>query len=71
MKRISTITFLIVLLSYATAFAAKEKNLDARLIYLQAMKEEMNRTVHELSLKDFPQIYFVSYLVRFVESYEI
>lgn len=71
MKRVSFLVIIIILCFSISVFAAKEKKTDSRLIYLQAMKEEMNRTTKELNLKDFPQIYFVSYLVKFVESYEI
>lgn len=52
-------------------YASKERPQDTRLLYLKAMREELERTMNNLSLKDFPQIYFASYLVKFVESYEI
>ncbi|MCX7943397.1 MAG: TldD/PmbA family protein [Deltaproteobacteria bacterium] len=71
MKKLSSITFIVCTLMLSQALAGKEKLQDPRLIYLQAMREELTRTMKELSFKDFPQIYFTSYLVRFVETYEI
>ncbi|MCX7957550.1 MAG: TldD/PmbA family protein [Deltaproteobacteria bacterium] len=71
MKRLTVLVSAILLFISASELAAKEKQTDTRLIYLQAMREEISRTMKDLSLKDFPQIYFVSYLVKFVESYEI
>ncbi len=71
MKRLPALFLALSMLISYPVFAAKEKQQDKRLIYLQAMREELGRTIKDLSLKDFPQIYFVSYLVKFVESYEI
>ncbi len=70
MKKIATL-FVLIFLITPGLYAARDKHQDSRLIYLNAMRDEMVRTMNELSLKDFPQIYFVSYLVKFVESYEI
>ncbi len=63
--------FFILMISGTPAFAKNEKPKDERLVYLEAMKEEINRTIKELSQKDFPQIYFVSYSINFVETYEV
>jgi len=74
MKKIGYVFLFVAILMGIDAFAKQakvEKAKDTRLIYLQAMKEEMQRTMKDLSLKDFPQIYFVSYSIKFVESYEI
>lgn len=68
--RYVVISSILVILSSPVS-AKGERPRDARLIYLEAMREEMNRTLKELSLKDFPQIYFVNYSIRLVETYEI
>ncbi len=71
MKNFTGVILIAFLLFSLPLFAAKERHQDTRLLYLQAMREEIARTQKELSLEDFPKIYFVSYLVKFVESYEI
>ena len=74
MKRVKCLIFLSILILSANGLAKQvntEKPKDVRLVYLKAMKEEMERTMKELSLKDFPQIYFVSYSIKLVETYEV
>lgn len=69
LRYVATFSVLVILSSPASVKGERLK--ETRLIYLEAMREEMNRTLKELSLKDFPQIYFVNYSIRLVETYDI